>query len=467
MGVFSFPGSGLGPLGDNGEGVDFGSTGQDLGAGMAASGLPVAHAVAKHAAAVTGWGVVWSVVTNIVDEVLTAGVTLLTNLQGTNTPGFFDFLQALMSDLLGVDFAPDALSNAWAQGGDVGGITSAGSLLLNQLSSEMNRPLPSPDGPGMTAAKSLLGWMMAFSVREANVSVFTSMIPEEYRFLDGLRDYGVSLARNLGLGRMARLIFQPWLKVAIQDPVTHELNAAYTPTFLGTTQAIKAKARGIYSQSDLEDEAAADGYTLQRLQALTKDTLTQLQESHVWELYKWGAFDQSAALAALTSYGIDPDVVQQYFAALGYKERDTYVPQFLSVIHSQFLNGYLSLDQYQSIVTNLRITQESQQDLLAILGQLASLPRKRLTLAEMQGYYVDGIVDLQDIETYLQLEGYSSDDQDLLVLATLIKSGEESAKLSKAEYAYHKAVLAAVKKAEPPPPPPYGIAAWSPPATSS
>src|SRR5207244_1753262 len=93
---------------------------------------------------------------------------------------------------------------------------------------------------GLAAAEKFLGFLTEFAVRQGNVAFISELIPIEFNFLGGLREYGETLAKNLGLGRLSRRALQPLIQTLIADPLQWQLNTTYRPTLLNETSAIKA-----------------------------------------------------------------------------------------------------------------------------------------------------------------------------------------------------------------------------------
>jgi hypothetical protein len=433
---------------------DYLDLGVALTSGTITSGAMTAAWVGKHATQVHGWSFVWNLITSVVDDILTGGVELLTKLQAQDNPKFFQLMQAMLEDTLGVSFREGALQSAYRRGGDIAAVKEGGALLLGQLASELGVTLPSPVGPGLRAAESLLGYIIAFSVREANVATFVSLIPEEYRFLDGLRDYNVDLARNLGLGRICRQALMPVLKQWIQDPLTRELNALYFPTKLGASSAIKAHNRGLLSDQEFAQEMAWEGYSERYVAALQKDQLVQLPMADAWELFKVGNYTSEQLQAAYQNASMDPAVSGDWIAAQIQKEIDPWVAALVTDWKTQLAGGFISFSTFADNVSGLSIQPQVAKAIIAATAALYEFPRKRLTLAEMQSAIVEGILTFDDFAVWMRAEGYGQDDQDTLTNMTLLKLGTQAAKVKVAEYTYAKAKANAARKGEPEPPPP-------------
>jgi len=130
------------------------------------------------------------------------------------------------------------------------------------------------------------------------------------------------------------------------------------------------------------------------------------------------------------------------------------VQELVLDIRKMFLDHFISADNRNALWSALPLADVQRQLLATEADTMFQFPTKRLSLAEMQTAFVQGIIDLSDLETYLSDEGYSADDQNTLAQLTLLKLQTDAAKIQLAQYAYAKAKAKAAKKGEPPPPPP-------------
>lgn len=453
----------------------------------------------------TGIGLVIAQLAGMLDSILAGYVKLFSAMQATNTPGFFQLIASITSDLLGVEVPEGTIRTSYAHGGTVEAMRTVGGNLYDMLAGEFSTGSTlTPEG-GLAAAKSFLGFLMSFAIRQGNVAFFTSMIPEDYRIGDGLREYGELMARNLGLGRMARRALQPLIQTLIADPLQWQLNRTYTPKTLGATQAIRAFNRGLITQDLYNQEIAFDGYNSERANALTEETLEQLSNGELYTLFRYGNIDQGQLKILLKRRGVHPVDADRYIMAQELSDADSAVSEMMATLKTQRLNGVLDDAALTNQLQGLPISQEYADRYHAAIGQELALPRRVLTVAELQyaykygmidldqftarvtalGYssddvaflvrdatvknrlgdkhlsvaelqtaFVAGLVDLADFTDNLAGQGYSPDDAQLLIMLTLIKLDTQEAKVAVAQFKYDAAVAKAKKAGTPIPPPP-------------
>ncbi|MGH9770416.1 MAG: hypothetical protein ACRD4Q_01740 [Candidatus Acidiferrales bacterium] len=394
---------------------------------------------------------------SVLDSVMALATNLLTASQGMNSPGFFQLTAAMIEDLLGVPITSATMEAAFRRGGNVAGMTDVGGKFLDVLTHEfVSGASLSPD-QGISAAKAFLGFVLAFSVREANVSVTTSLIPEEFRILDGVRDYGVDMARNLGLGRLTRLAFAPLMKALVQTPMTWYFNNKYRPTLLSYSESVRANLRGGLTADQLKTSLAYQGYPDDFMQALTLEAIEQPSYTDYYEMYKWGMLAEQDAVKGIQLRGTLPDRAQTFFDAERFRDADTEINSTLSRLASMFEAGFMDSATWNDQLDALPIAPDRKSRYKDYVTLYKEYPHKTLSLAEVQSGVESGYLDVDDMATWLSNAGYGPGDAATLILLTFEKLQTAEAKLAIAKFKYALAVAKAKAKGNPIPPPPPGV----------
>lgn len=391
------------------------------------------------------------------DTVLGLFTDLMTKFQGQGNPQFFQFVASMLSDLLGVNVNEEAILNSWALHGDVSALTAVGGALYDTLTKEFGTGSAITPQSGYNAARAFLGYMIAFSVREANVETIISILPESLRIFDGLRHYGSNMARNLGLGRLARRALQPLIQVLVSDPLTWYLNEAYRPKLLQENLAVRALLRGNITQDKFNQILSWQGYGDDSIQATLDDTYTRPPIPDYYLLSKYTGMDANTLLTLASQTGTSLALASQFLAVESYREADTEVAAFLTELRTQRVAGYIDAPTFQAALDGLPISDAHKQWFQNVVGQQIEWPRVHITAAQAESAYVAGVIDLSDYQQYLTKLGYSDTDQDVMFNLTGLKLEKATYEAAKAEWVYLKAVAAAKKAGLPPPPQPPGI----------
>src|SRR5215472_1653064 len=224
-----------------------------------------------HAARHQGHGVTFSLFLAGVDDYLIQLAKLYGYFESADNPGLNKLASVIVGDLLGVEY--DSATAGFGRGGasNRSGNISLGSKFLEILTSLIGTQVPLTAQGGWTAAQGFLGFLISFAIREANVDVISSLIPEEYRFGDEVKEYGAAVSRNLGMGRLARMAFAPLINVLVADPLKWYLNQQYRPTLMKEGELIRSQVRGLQLDPDFATQMHWLGYSDNNIAALIED----------------------------------------------------------------------------------------------------------------------------------------------------------------------------------------------------
>ena len=361
------------------------------------------------------------------DDVFAVLVKLMTAMQGLNQPGFFALLAAILGDLLGIEFDAGVIAASFQHRGRIGAMTTVGGDIFNTLSTEFS--LGQTAGamqPSDQGAKGFLGFLAEFAVRQGNVALLSELIPIDLNPLGGLREYGEILARNLGLGRLARRALQPLVQVLVADPLQWKLNAQYRPRLLSEGLAVKAYLRGKIDQASLTQTLSWQGYSDAAIQLLIDDNTRRWQQRDLLSLFALGTFSQDEVLGRITLEGVSDADATQLWQAWQEEQAHPLLHTFVNEVLSQVRDGYLSNQDAQGILANLPLLPLELQRYKDIFGQLVELPRKHLSESEAERAFLGGIIDMTTIQTFWTRLGYSTDSIQTLTLLLLEKQSQGS-----------------------------------------
>lgn len=453
-------------------------------AGVAAQEIDPSQAARLGAAGYKASGIIERAVVAYATRAITIGKAIITGLfglydwaiselgevfaaaQAQNAPGFYKLAAALMADLTGFVVDGDKLVSTFTQEGRVAAMQYLGGQLFQGLASEFAGTaqkaegslfavptgggiggLPVKDykaGDGVKAAEAFLGFATSFSVREGNADALADVLGTEVWEVGRVfKDFAEDFSKSVSLGRMMRVAISPLLKVMVADPLTYDLNTQYRPTLLGETDAIRAWKIGAFSDADLAAELQMHGYSDARINALTADKGKPLSIGDYrtaiaasGKTLPAGTMTEDIMASRLAVEQYDLPTIQGLNIVLDQEPARklslTYVEHYVF----QFLTGHITepainsfLDQAQS-AAGVLLTAGEFAALRALVASVAATPVLRvrhLPLATLQLAYIDGTITLDELETHLQLLGYSADDITILTLETLFKSKEKAA----------------------------------------
>lgn len=392
------------------------------------------------------------------DTLLSLLGELFLGAQAQSSYGNMRLTAELMTELTGIKVDPEKLYSDFKNKGRLAGLQDTGGAFFNALASEfagvtqvtegnawhitpgagvgglpVHGVLP---GDGVKAAQAMFGFAATFAAREGNIDMLTDIpFVKKLQLFDIFRDFAVVMSKSVGIARLLRVAVRPLMQIMVAEPLTHDLNTQYRPTFLKPAEAVRAWASGFITLAEFQAEMAAAGYSDSRISALS------------WQHEKMPSVQELELLRA--GHAIDPQDEKVWFHRLGYtdeviallqKARDLEPARRLSLRYlehylEQYLQGHLTQASVNSFLDAMAASNrvlvtpgelEAVRALVALTATATLRPR-HLTIAQLQLAYIDGTITLQDFDQHLVDLGYSADDATTLGIETLIKAKDKAA----------------------------------------
>jgi len=388
---------------------------------------------ARAAAAADGMGVVMGTVTGLVDGVVTLMTKILTAAQGENNSSFYDLAAAVVEDLLGVPVDAEQLKQSKFGSGRLAGMETLGGDLFDTLQKEFEPTSGDLEAGDDAPAKRFLGFLMNFAIRQGNVETILSLIPEEYRFGEGIREYGELMAKNLGLGRMARRALQPLVQILVADPLMYKLQEDFRPKRIGATPAIKKFFRTPDFEPQMRKELAQEGFTDARIDDLITDLRPELSERQLIDyLFRFG--DQTTTVGGGTTLTIRQRLAQRGFSAEDVEKQIQLQRPFLKESEIALLFTHGIMDHETAIIYLNKLGYDDDTAQLTLQAHsLTHSQTRRLGLGELKKAFHNNVIDLLELKAHLTTQGYSDDDVQIITLDLLQPTTGKVRQLSLAE----------------------------------
>jgi hypothetical protein len=431
---------------------DFVTTGQSVAEGFKAAGWWDDFIAKWHASKLGGLDAVWSFAISTMDYLLGLTAKLFTSIQGTNTPGFFFLIAALVEDILGVPVDQPTIQAAFIKGGNFGAMRSLGQPFFN-LFQNMLAPAGSSlqASDGIPNAEKFMAYLIEYSIREGNQEFVSELIPEEFNPFGGIKGYGQNMAHNFGFSRLARQAFQPLMKLLIAEPLTRSLNASYKPAILSEAQYARAYVRGQMDKSTVTQNLYELGFNDDLQSIILTENTKALAVHELVNYLRTVDTSGSVPTAALQLIGYSGLDAPNLWAATIEGLVDPLRKQYLNELTRELRAGEIDYPTASQFLSTLNLFPQEAGWYTQIWQQMLTAPRKRLSESEMERAYLEGLVDLFAMQSYWARSGYSLQDMQTLQLLLLQKqqggtkttSGRVSRKvLSEAEI--EKAVKAGI-----------------------
>lgn len=367
------------------------------------------------------------------DEVLAFMGDFFVAAQGEKTPHFWDLAAVILEDLTGVKVDKEKLQAAAFGSGRLDAMQIFGSDLYNTLAEEFKPASGNLEAGDVAPAQKFLGFLMNFAIRQGNVEVLTSLLPEDIRVGEGFRAYGELMAKNLGLGRMARRALQPLIQILVADPLMYQLQEQYRPKRLGPAPAIRKYFRTPEFSDQLKKELAQEGYSDERIQDLIDETRPLVaEETYLKYLFRTGSTEDlingsptSGARQVLFARGYSQDDVDRIIQGSKAVLKE-------SEIAALFVNGIIQHDVASSYMAKLGYDNQTAE--LALQAHnLTHQHQRRLGLGELKHAFKNNVIDLLELKAHLTTQGFSDDDIQIITLDLLAPATGKVRQLSLAE----------------------------------
>lgn len=359
--------------------------------------------------------------------------------QGEKNSSFYDLAGTILEDLTGVPVDKTALKNSAFGSGRLAAMQAYGADLYKLLAKEFAPTSGNLEAGDAAPAERFLGFLMNFAIRQGNIELLTSMLPESWRVGDGFRAYGELMSRNLGLGRMARRALQPLIATLVADPLQYQLNTQYRPKRLPKEQAIKGYFRGTLTLDQLRTELNQEGYSDARQGFMIDDARPILSDRELTQLWFKGKLNDTDYSKEIAARGYNAN--WQLF--LTESERPFLEKNEIALL---YVNG--KIDQPTALGLIKKLGFDDTTDLgggntaAALVLQAHSLSHAHahhIGIGELRKAFKNGVIDLLELNAHLNAMGFSPDDVQIITLDLLQPSVGKVRQLSFAE------VKAAVK----------------------
>jgi hypothetical protein len=401
--------------------------------GIVKSGIVEKFFGVRAAAMIDSATTITAILTGQWDKLMTVVGSLFLAAQGEQNSSFYDLAAAVVEDLTGVKPDAAALKQSTFGSGRLAGMEALGGDIFDLLQNEFAPNGTLDPDQGLGAAKTFIGFLMNFSIRQGNVAAMCEAMPKELGFLSGFRDYGEQMAKNLGLGRMARRALAPLIQLTIADPLTWKLNQLYRPKMLAEAQMIHRFFRDPSTKDRMVADLAKLGYSDETQADLIADAQALLPEREIIEYaFRFGATTSTiggqSALdpkSLLMQRGFTSDDADKMIAV----SRPVLKENEISLL---YVNG--AMDQTTALSYFTKLGYDDATAALALQAHSFSHQHAhRLGLGMLKKMLHDNVIDILEFAAHLTAQGYSADDIKLLQLEFLQPTTGKVRQLSLAE----------------------------------
>jgi hypothetical protein len=413
---------------------------------------------------------------SLIDDVLTVLAEVFQAAQGQHATGFYRLAAALITDLTGIEASGDQLVTAFQGGGRQAAMRILGGSIFDTLAAEfaneaqssVNGVFQTPKGggiaglpdvtitpeQGVAGGRAFLGYAAGFAIREGNTDMLAAYLPHGIGEL--FKDFAEDFAKNLGIGRMSRLVWKPLVSTLVATPMQQAMNQQYRPTLLDAGQAVRAYVTNDLDTPGLAAELALHGLNDKRQTALYWQHAKGLDLADILTLRAVGIFQDSDVATWRARLGHDGTV--NALMSQAEDARPAREAALLTARHyaTQYLLGKVTRVQFEGGLNSVRhkldgttlLTDGEVNALLALPEITSAAARHHLSIAMLFRNYEDGLITLSEFSDAATQMGYSADDVQILEQELLISAKRAADRAAKAEAAAARGLFAKLTVAQ-------------------
>jgi len=354
-----------------------------------------------------------------------AVLQLIDTLREELRPSLGRILGSATSELLGLNMSQDDIGRLGEAKSSIELAGMVGGRIFDVLEGEF-----APDGvinpvQGEKAAQTFTGFAANFAVSSAFLSTLGELV--SYGAIEEFRELGTTMANTLGLGRMQRRGLTEMVGITIGIPYEWHLNKKYRPQQLSPSQAIRAWFRQQLTDEQLHEAFARAGYSTEKMNALIDLERPALGRGDIWRLLKWGVLTRDQAIEEMKLRGWSNLEAELALKEEELAEAESQVRTHAGDLHQAALQGIISKADFNELVGELPLGTAEIQWRRTVLGQLLELPRRRVSEADMENSFLQGLITLSEYNEFLRrVRGYPAEDRNLLMFLLLIRAADKA-----------------------------------------
>lgn len=397
---------------------------------------------------------------SLFDDLLTVLAKAFLAAQGEQSTGYYRLAAALMTDMLNIEVDEQGLVNSFQRGGRVAAMRDLGGKVVNTLAGEFMGvsqvasngtfsaaagsgvaglpDLPLSETQGVAGLKAFVGFMTAFAIREGNTDMLASLLP--FGTGELFKDFAEDFAKNLGIGRLARMAWKPIVTTTVGVPVQWALNRQYRPTLLTPAEAIRAFTNGDLTDVELGDVLTRHGHSSKNQFALARQHQKNPSVADLRDLWATGNITDVDRNAWLHNEGYSDAAIRTLDAAADWSPARFASLRAAEAYASQYLHGKITQTQFHLALDTLAASSTGQKfltdgevaNLKALTAGAVAGTRTHLRVTQLMREYEDGLITLGEFEQHVTDLGYSPDDVQILTQELLIAAKRASDRAAKA-----------------------------------
>lgn len=364
------------------------------------------------------------------------------------------FSVTVLNEILGTEFQVGDLAAGEDVASHISRAEKVGGLFHQQLLAEFVGKADVTEELGRRAAARMTGFLVNFGVATGLLGLLGEIAT--LGFISEFREVGVEVARNLGLGRMHRMVMKPLFTTLIATPYQWYLNRTVHPKRFTAAESINAFTGTLVDEDVLFKDLELDGWSPDRIKQLIRLHSKKLDKTQVELLVRYKAWSRELGIDYLKKLSWSAENAELVLNVAELERADKRLTAFIDSLEKDVVDGLLTIPEMEAVLDKLPLGDVEKAFISSTVSYKALIPRAQITLVQMEQAFEQGLVDLVEFDAYLRRRGYSRDDATILTQLTLLKLGQLKEKKKEADarrarkHATEAALAAQAAKKKPP-----------------
>jgi hypothetical protein len=243
-----------------------------------------------------------------------------------------------------------------------------------------------------------------------------------------LRELGVEVAGNLGLGALISMALSPLIENTISKPYRRQLNAKYQQDLLGIAELGRAHLRGTMDGDTVKQLMREWGVSDVQIDELISQLQPRLGSAEWNVLTALGLAPEDQTQLQDVGRGMPAELVKLKQTYESFHRMQRPRQRALQAVLSEIAKGFLIPGDLYKVMDDMGVPADEQKVWAVAAGYVGESNRKRLSQADLLFLYEAAQVTDQDVMDWAKSEGYSLDDQFKIVTLFQLKLVEASNK---------------------------------------
>ena len=224
-----------------------------------------------------------------------------------------------------------------------------------------------------------------------------------------------SMYWSLGLGFLGWQTLAPVLSSGLQPPLERYYKKLYRPERFNPNEMRDLLALGEIGEEAFREAMREQGWKDSDISTWLKLKYRTLSEGTVWKLREDGHMTDPQVEERLHQAGYDPNDIPWLFKAHPLEETEETGKYLASTAKAAYKSGLIDVSEFRDIMRTLGRNDREIEIELQLLDQQNETELKELTVSQIRGLYVAGLIDTLEAKHHLSVVEISPQAQDNLI----------------------------------------------------